>query len=368
MATIATAVTPLVSVIINNFNYARYLGRAIQSVLDQSYAPIEVIVVDDGSTDESRQVAASFGSRITTVFKANGGHGSTFNAGFAVCRGDLIFFLDADDFYTTATVARAVAAFTAKTAMVQFRLQLVDEHERVQGVYPPPSVRFQRGNVVSALLREARFIGTVTTGNGFRRQVLEELLPLPEAELRQAADGYLINAAPFFGEVAAIDEPIACYRRHGSNDSSMIVPAAVKLAQIRKRLGFVMNEVGVIRAQAIKRGLVVPTDLAERNIMGMVLRMASFKLAPGSHPLAGDRAWRLAFKGMQALLRGRQEQLRRNAIKYFFWFPLIAGAPARLVPFLVDVALSDDSVPGIREAKAALRALRSRVKGEAKRI
>jgi glycosyltransferase involved in cell wall biosynthesis len=71
---------PLVSVIVNNYNYARFLPDAIDSALRQTYGHVEVIVVDDGSTDESRVVIASYGNRIRAVLKRNGGQGSAFNA------------------------------------------------------------------------------------------------------------------------------------------------------------------------------------------------------------------------------------------------------------------------------------------------
>src|SRR4051812_12972155 len=93
----AEALRPLVSIIVNNFNYARYLREAIDSALDQRYEPTEIIVVDDGSTDRSREIIASYGSSIIPVYKPNGGQASALNAGFAASRGDIIVFLDADD-------------------------------------------------------------------------------------------------------------------------------------------------------------------------------------------------------------------------------------------------------------------------------
>src|SRR6202167_4054060 len=86
---------PLVSIIIDNFNYARFIRAAIDSALAQSYAQVEVIVVDDGSTDNSRDVISSYGNRVSAVFKPNGGHASAFNAGFRASRGSIVMFLDA---------------------------------------------------------------------------------------------------------------------------------------------------------------------------------------------------------------------------------------------------------------------------------
>jgi glycosyltransferase involved in cell wall biosynthesis len=99
---------PLVSVIIDNYNYGRFLGTAIDSALNQTYRNIEVIVVDDGSTDHSRAVMTSYADKIVPVFKQNGGQASAFNAGFEVSRGDLICFLDADDIMLPTRVETAV--------------------------------------------------------------------------------------------------------------------------------------------------------------------------------------------------------------------------------------------------------------------
>src|SRR5262245_34856310 len=99
------------SIVISNYNYARFLGHAIDSALGQTWPETEVIVVDDGSTDESHQVIADYGSRIVPVLKHNGGMASTQNAGFAASHGDVILFLDADDALLPTTVAQAVKRF-----------------------------------------------------------------------------------------------------------------------------------------------------------------------------------------------------------------------------------------------------------------
>jgi glycosyltransferase involved in cell wall biosynthesis len=85
------------SVIVNNFNYAQFLRAAVDSALGQTYADTEVIVVDDGSTDESRRVIAGFGDRVLPILKDNGGQASAFHAGLRASNGEVIIFLDADD-------------------------------------------------------------------------------------------------------------------------------------------------------------------------------------------------------------------------------------------------------------------------------
>ena len=85
---------PLVSIVINNYNYARFLPEAIESALAQTYPHKEIIVVDDGSTDDSRRVMESYGDRIKPIYKKNGGQASAMNLGYEAAKGDLIYFLD----------------------------------------------------------------------------------------------------------------------------------------------------------------------------------------------------------------------------------------------------------------------------------
>src|SRR5947207_15525858 len=87
----------LASVIINNYNYGRFLREAIDSALNQTYKNIEVIVVDDGSTDGSREIIESYENRIRPLFKKNGGQISAINVAFEATHGSVILVLDADD-------------------------------------------------------------------------------------------------------------------------------------------------------------------------------------------------------------------------------------------------------------------------------
>ncbi len=111
--TLETA-TRLVSIVVNNYNYAQFLERAVESALRQSYAFKEIIVVDDGSTDDSRRIITRFGDRVTAVLKENEGQASTFNVGFERCRGEIVVFLDADDQLMPQAVEKAVALFDSE--------------------------------------------------------------------------------------------------------------------------------------------------------------------------------------------------------------------------------------------------------------
>jgi glycosyltransferase involved in cell wall biosynthesis len=97
---------PLVSVVIPTYNYREYVGTAIRSSLEQQHQPVEVIVVDDGSTDQTDEmVRKEFGSRVEYVYQPNQGVSAARNLGLARARGEFITFLDADDYLTPDAVA-----------------------------------------------------------------------------------------------------------------------------------------------------------------------------------------------------------------------------------------------------------------------
>lgn len=100
---------PLISVIIPVYNGERYLSAAIESVLAQAWTPLEIIVVDDGSTDQSVQVARHYQSQVQVICQANAGPGAARNRGVALASGELLAFLDADDLWLPGKLAHQVA-------------------------------------------------------------------------------------------------------------------------------------------------------------------------------------------------------------------------------------------------------------------
>ena len=90
---------PLISVVIPNHNYARFLPTTIESVLNQSARNIDLIIVDNGSTDNSREVIASYKGELNAIYQEDRGQASSRNAGLLHAKGDLVSFLDADDYW-----------------------------------------------------------------------------------------------------------------------------------------------------------------------------------------------------------------------------------------------------------------------------
>lgn len=213
------------SIIIDNYNFGRFLSDAIDSCLSQTYARVEIIVVDDGSTDNSRDIIANYRERVIPVLKENGGQASAFNAGFKVSRGDVIFFLDSDDMYIPSAVATAIEFFRdPHVARVQWPLAEIDELGRRTGrvKVPIPSEGDLRGDLIlHGLSGDVCPDSTSASGgaSAWARKFIENVFPIPNEEFRIAPDLFLMASAPFFGLVKRILEPQTLWRKHGKNST-----------------------------------------------------------------------------------------------------------------------------------------------------
>ena len=214
---------PLVSLAINNYNYERFLKEAIDSALQQTYSPIEVIVVDDGSTDNSREVIASYGDKIIPVFKENGGQASAFNAGFAASKGEIICFLDADDLFLPEKVAIMIDSLGDRQDL-GWCFHTLQWWDMNAGDYQHQILN--NGKPEEWDLRESIARGKFkpiiepfpsTSGLCFRRSHLEKILPMPEAKGISLNDGYLEFVSLGLSKGLILDRQLAIYRIHGTN-------------------------------------------------------------------------------------------------------------------------------------------------------
>jgi hypothetical protein len=223
----------LVSVLVANHNYALFVPEAIDSALSQTYPAVEVVVVDDGSTDESRDVLESYGDRIVSVFQPQGGQASALNTAFECSRGELVCLLDADDVFEADKVASLVAAWRQrpKAAMLHHQMQLIDGAGRLHHA-PFPRVVLE-GDLRRRVQRSGGwFPHGLTSALAFPRSYLHRLFPIPTAtrviatpagpvEVELKADTYLASPAPFLAPVAGVAKPLTRYRMHDRNKSQI---------------------------------------------------------------------------------------------------------------------------------------------------
>lgn len=212
-----------VSIVVNNHNYGRFLDDAIESALGQDHPHTEVVIVDDGSSDNSRDIIAGYGKRVKAVFKENGGQGSAFNAGLAASTGDVILFLDADDVLLPTAAAQAAGSLASSDLVkVHWRSWVIDENGRTTGAVRP-GAPLPEGDLRETAFRlgPTNHLSAPTSGNAWSRHFLEEIFPVPDM-FTQGADTYLFELAPFFGRIGRLQEPQTRYRQHGRNFHSLM--------------------------------------------------------------------------------------------------------------------------------------------------
>lgn len=238
---------PLVTVLITTYNYGRFIEQAIDSVLSQDFPPdeVEIVIIDDGSTDDTGERVKKYGSLVRYFFQANGGQAVALNAGFARASGKIVALLDADDLLLPGRLARIADAFLQNPAvgMVYHRMLEwnMETNERRETTFPLVS-----GDVKT---RPALFLSyepQATSCISFRRASLNGLLPIPE-HIRMLADGYLVDLMPFVSPILAIPEVLAVYRVHGKNhfyadDKEMLAEVRRKKLKMRQILVDAMHK------------------------------------------------------------------------------------------------------------------------------
>ena len=205
-----------VSIVIPNYNYGRFIGEAIDSALAQTHPLVEVIVVDDGSTDDSRAVIERYGERVTAIFQANAGQNAACAAGFARAHFDLVVFVDSDDVLLPEAAATIAAHWRPGTAKLQFKLETIDGAGRRTGFrWPKYPDAMAPERVLTDLLTTGAYPSPPTSGNAYARHLLDAATPF---EGHSFVDSVVNTIAPLYGEVHTLDAVLALYRVHGSNN------------------------------------------------------------------------------------------------------------------------------------------------------
>jgi len=204
----------LISVVITNYNYGRFLGQAVESVLSQTHDAVECIVVDDGSTDNSREVLARYPA-VRAIFKENGGQAKALQTGVDAAKGEVVISLDADDWLLEQACARIAAAWRPDLACINYRLSLNGDPTRLW----PEKPFLDQGRHIAFFAANGYYPTAPMSGNAFSRLFVQEFLGFADHLDGDGVDTYLLFAAPFFGGIAHIDEALGVYRTHGSNVS-----------------------------------------------------------------------------------------------------------------------------------------------------
>lgn len=211
-----------ITVVIGNYNYARFLRDAIESALANVRANarpgsgerVRVLVIDDGSTDDSRAIIESFRDAVTPVFKDNQGQSSVYNLGLSLVQTEYVLFLDSDDILYPDAIGEVLRAFeSGDYAKVQFRLDVIGEDGMRTGVRVPHSTPPRD---CAALLRRGwLYPSPPASGNAYRVSALRSVFPIPMSKHhRKAADFFAIYGIALTGAICALDSALGGYRVH----------------------------------------------------------------------------------------------------------------------------------------------------------
>jgi glycosyltransferase involved in cell wall biosynthesis len=324
------------SIVIINHNYAQFLRDAIESSLAQTYANTEVIVIDDGSTDDSAEVIKSYGERIIGVLKKRGGQSSCYARGLEVSNGDLVLYLDADDFLYPHCLSEVINAWPKGCAKAHFYLEVVDENgSKLDAVVP--SGRLGKGtNPLKMMKVFGAYCSPPASGNIYSRHFLSKILPMENEHQLQSggADSVTIFAAPYFGSITTIPRVLGSYRRHanaaGSVTSEFELETVMQKLEKQHQNDLVRDRSWRLAARQIgKAKLLEPTRL-KRHIC--YLRLAGRGLDPA------DTRLRLLVEGLRSAIRwDAYSWLQKVVISW--WFLGVAVLPIEIAKKLIHPAL-----------------------------
>ncbi|HXJ05753.1 MAG TPA: glycosyltransferase [Candidatus Acidoferrum sp.] len=211
---------PFVSVLIDTYNHERFIEEAIVSVLEQDFpaADREIIVVDDGSSDQTPEIVRTFEPQVRVLWKENGGQASAFNAGIPECKGEIVAFLDGDDWWAPGKLEQVCRALAEdqEIGLVGHGITEVytDGREHTELLRETPRFRIDSETGALAFRLRKSFLGT--SRMTFRTKVLRRIGPVPEA-LRIEADEYLFTLGAVLADVLILREALTFYRLHESN-------------------------------------------------------------------------------------------------------------------------------------------------------
>lgn len=215
----------LVSVLINNYNYEDFIVQCVDSVLNQTYKDIEIIVYDDGSTDHSLEKLSQY-SDIKVISKANHGKSNNLNQMNAVyqaylhSKGEYIFLLDSDDWFKSNKVEHIINIFESnpKLEVIQHALEEVNSQGQSTNAIIPVFKNVQNYKEYIYSSESLFHLFSMTSGLAFRKSFFDRVMPLPEDELiHLCVDTRLMIIAALTSTIHTSLEPLAYYRRHGKN-------------------------------------------------------------------------------------------------------------------------------------------------------
>ena len=211
---------PFVSILIDTYNHERFIEKAIVSVLEQDFpaSDREIVAVDDGSTDRTPEIIRKFEPHVRMVRKENGGQASAFNVGIPECKGEIVAFLDGDDWWVPGKLKRVTEVLNSEPSvgLVGHGIYeaFVDGNIRTRA--PEKSERLQLNSLAAARVFRLRKSYLGTSRMILRTELARRILPIPEALVFEA-DEYVFTLGALMSELIILQDALTYYGIHGSN-------------------------------------------------------------------------------------------------------------------------------------------------------
>jgi hypothetical protein len=299
------------SVIIANHNYADFVGSAISSALAIDWPDKEVIVVDDASTDGSRQVIDGFSSTVAAYFRPKSHQLGSHIYGFEQSTGDVIIFLDADDLLEPEIMREVASLWRPGVSKVQFRMNLINTAGIQLGTAIPQfSRRDDPERLRRAFMRTMAYTTPPGSGNAYSRKFVQYVFALSPSIPQ--SDAVLLTLAPILGDVLTIRKPLARYRLHDTSYSAM---PSLEASKLRERLHQDVEKARLFASVSRQLRLPVPRlDPLRYSLHHLQYRLASYLVEPSAHPFPEDTMWSLVYRLVSSASVSSQMRLRDRAI------------------------------------------------------
>ncbi|WFU39397.1 glycosyltransferase family 2 protein [Bradyrhizobium sp. CB82] len=326
------ATIPSLSVIIPNHNYAAYVGSAIRSALDIRWPKVEVIVVDDGSTDNSLEVINEFADEVTVISQPNAGQMPSCVNGFRKSSGDVIIFLDSDDVLHPDVMTEIASVSSKAASKYQFQMRVIDAKGQPTGNVLPQYFSCPASDDIRRWMTTTGAYPTPPgSGNAYPRWFVERVFSFESDFVDRAPDSYLLAAAPACGHVVTITKPLADYRVHGLNHGAFLQLDDTRFAReidlTRRRYEFFLEVAQTMNLPVTQHAL-------NRNLTYLCLRTASYRLRPDIHPIAREASIFILVDALRAFFYPQGFSTSQSA-SLLLWILCVLVSPSRLERKLV---------------------------------
>jgi glycosyltransferase involved in cell wall biosynthesis len=320
------------SIIIANHNYRDFVGAAIESALAVDWPDKEVIVVDDASTDDSRNIIEGFDDRVAAYFRPKSHQLGAHSFGFEQSTGEVIIFLDSDDMLEPEVMQEVAKVWRPGVSKIQYPMNVIDATGTQLGsTFPQLPPRDDPKKLRSTYLRTMAYTTPPGSGNAYSREFARDAFALAPSTM-WSSDDPLLTLAPIFGDVLTIRKPLARYRVHGRNVGAL---SSLQIEKVQMRLHQDVEKARLFVNVARQSGLAVPNDPLRDSLHHLQYRLASYLIEPSAHPFPGDRKPSLVYRLVFSAISYTQMRLRDRAKLAAWAIACVLAPPSYRVNFVL---------------------------------